>query len=66
MTTEDGYILGVHRIPHGKNATAGKATKGAVFLAHGLTSSSAQWAFGPPEKSLAYILADAGERLRDH
>ena len=32
-----------------------------VFLAHGLTSSSAQWVFGPPEKSLGLLLADAGK-----
>lgn len=51
VVTEDGYILGMHRIPQ----------KGPpVFLAHGLTSSSAQWVFGPPEKSLGYMLADAG------
>ena len=36
-------------------------SKSPVFLAHGLTASSAQWVFGPPEKSLGYILADAGE-----
>lgn len=51
VITEDGYILGMHRIPN---------SGPPVFLAHGLTSSSAQWVFGPPEKSLGYLLADAG------
>ena len=60
VVTEDGYILGMHRIPHGREGK--KDLPGVpVFLAHGLTSSSAQWVFGPPEKSLGYLLADAGE-----
>jgi len=65
ITTEDGYILGVHRIPHGKfekfNIQDAKDTKKpSIFLGHGLGSSSASYAWGPPDKSLGYILADAG------
>ena len=50
----------MHRITHGKNGLQHDKSKPPVFLAHGLISSSSQWVFGPPEKSLAYILADAG------
>lgn len=61
VTTSDEYILGVHRIPHGiDNEDGNNGTKPVVFLAHGMLSSSSQWAFGPPDKSFAYILADAG------
>ncbi len=59
VVTEDGYILGIHRIPFGKDGP-GENPRPPVLLNHGMTSCSAQWAFGPPDKSLAYILADAG------
>jgi len=54
VTTEDGYILGLHRIP------ASNKSAPAILLHHGLTSSSSEWIFGPPSKSLGYVLADAG------
>lgn len=60
VTTEDGYILGLHRIPHGRNEDGAVQDKPVAYLQHGLTSSSSQWIFGPPSKSLAYILADQG------
>jgi len=58
ITTEDCYILEMHRIPHGKGMT--KATKPPILLVHGLLGSSADWVMGIPEKYLGYILADAG------
>lgn len=58
--TDDGYILGLHRIPHGK-VSPGEDSKPVAFLAHGLTCNSGVYAFGPSEKSLGYILADAGQ-----
>ncbi|KAG5881587.1 hypothetical protein JTB14_034807 [Gonioctena quinquepunctata] len=63
ITTEDGYELRMHRIPHGINDTTNevhKSTKPAVLLMHGLLSSSADWLVMGPNKSLGYILADAG------
>jgi len=60
VTTTDGYILGVHRIPHGRNDLHPGAPRPIVYMQHCLTCSSAIWAFGPPTKSLGYILADAG------
>ena len=50
ITTEDCYILEMHRIPHGKGMT--KATKPPILLVHGLLGSSADWVMGIPEKYL--------------
>ncbi len=66
VTTEDGYIVTLHRIPRGagekpedrKNDT--KQRKTPVLMYHCLLCSSAVFTFGPPERSLGYLLADAG------
>jgi len=70
VTTEDGYILGVFRIPHGRaeaaalNATADSTltagSKPVAILQHGLLDSSYTWVNNMPGESLAYLLADAG------
>ncbi|XP_017770541.1 PREDICTED: lipase 3-like [Nicrophorus vespilloides] len=58
VVTDDGYILEMHRIPHGRT-NAGMQNKEPVLVMHGLLSSSADWVnFG--EKSLGFILADLG------
>ncbi|EFA01620.1 lipase 1 [Tribolium castaneum] len=59
ITTEDGYILTYHRIPHGKN-NDNSTKRPAVLLMHGLISSSADYVNMGPNNSLAYILADIG------
>jgi len=56
VTTEDGYMLTLHRIPN-KNLNESKP---AVFLAHCLGCSSAIWVMGDSDDSLAFILADQG------
>lgn len=57
VKTEDGYILTLHRIPHGLF----KSSNGqAVFLQHGILDSSATYLMNPPHQSLGFILADAG------
>jgi len=50
VTTEDCYILELHRIPHGKDND--KATLPPVLLVHGLIASSADWVMAAPDKSL--------------
>lgn len=61
MTSADGYILTVNRIPHGLKAGSGPGgDKPVVLLQHGLLCSSADWVFLGPDKGLAFILADHG------
>merc|ERR1711973_723475 len=60
VTTEDGYILTLHRIPHGKSNREAEGMKPVVYLQHGLLCSSADWIMPTPAKGLGYILADAG------
>eukprot|EP01133_Synstelium_polycarpum_P003673 gene3673-4228_t len=59
VTTEDGYILQLFRIPYGRAGGPAPASQPA-FLQHGLLDSSFTWIVNEPNESLAYILADAG------
>jgi len=65
VQTKDGYTLGIHRIPRGSNESASHEAKSVVLLGHGIISSSSAWTFGPPDKSLGYVLADAGKAKKD-
>lgn len=61
VQTEDGYLLNIYRIPSGKNAPETKENKKQVVLLwHGLLDSSATWVLNGAERSLGFILADAG------
>lgn len=61
IQTEDGYLLTLFRIPYGiKLNNSGVENKPVVFLFHGLLLSAEDWVVLGPEKSLAFILADAG------
>ncbi|XP_042877823.1 LOW QUALITY PROTEIN: lipase lipl-4-like [Penaeus japonicus] len=61
VTTEDGYTLELHRIPHGVSSRARSPPLGPVaLLYHGLYGSSADWILNTADEALAYIMADAG------
>ncbi|KAL0822552.1 hypothetical protein ABMA28_004596 [Loxostege sticticalis] len=60
VTTPDGYILEMHRIPHGRDRNNVPGPRPAVFLMHGLLSSSADWVVTGPGCAFAYLLAEQG------
>ncbi|XP_063832122.1 lipase 1-like [Ostrinia nubilalis] len=64
VTTEDGYILQIFRIPAGRRSArrSGPSAKGkrAVMMVHGLLGNSGNFVIMGPQNSLGYILADAG------
>ncbi|XP_043481797.1 uncharacterized protein LOC122510908 [Leptopilina heterotoma] len=58
-TTDDDYILELHRISGGRNeAQNSTAKKQVVLMMHGLIGSSASWLITGPNRSLALTLAD--------
>lgn len=65
VTTSDGYILTMHRILGKKQRRNDIQVRRPVFLAHCLLCSSAVFSFGPPQQSLGFILADAGEYKKE-
>lgn len=62
VTTSDGYILSLFRIP-GSSDSPAKIGKTVVYLFHGLLSSAADFLTLGPQKALAYLLVDAGKLL---
>jgi len=57
VTTADGYVLTVHRIPCGKkNIPLGRnreaEARPVVFLQHGMFGTSADWIINAEQKSL--------------
>ncbi|CAH2236234.1 jg22045 [Pararge aegeria aegeria] len=62
VTTSDGYILEMNRIPYGKYEKKGSSSerRPVVFLMHGLHNSAIAYITLGAGQSIAYILADAG------
>ncbi|XP_052107259.1 triacylglycerol lipase 2 isoform X2 [Arachis duranensis] len=60
VTTADGYILSVQRIPEGRSGNGNNQTKQPVILQHGILVDGAQWLLNGPEQNLPLILADNG------
>lgn len=52
VTTPDGYILTIHRLPNPKRPV--------VFLQHGLLDASSSFVINFKNQSLGFILWDAG------
>ncbi|OXA60491.1 lipase 3 [Folsomia candida] len=59
VTTADHYILTMYRIPY-SNSSPPALGKIPVLLVHGVLASSVQWLWQPPDRSLAFMLADSG------
>jgi len=61
VTTDDGYILTIFRIPRGKNQTeTPTGPRPVVLIQHGLLGSSVMWVNNLPSQDAAFIFADAG------
>lgn len=55
VQTADGYVLEIHRIPHGRvadNTWGREFGKVPIVLQHGLAGSSADWVISGPGKAL--------------
>ncbi|KFV65216.1 Lysosomal acid lipase/cholesteryl ester hydrolase, partial [Dryobates pubescens] len=66
VTTEDGYILGVFRIPcweeqpKYRTLSSFQGQRLAVFLQHAFLGDATHWISNLPNNSLGFLLADAG------
>lgn len=55
VQTEDGYILRLIRIPHGREVTVRKNLK-PVFMMHAFLESSSGWLVQGPGKSIGNLI----------
>ncbi|CAL0299178.1 unnamed protein product [Lupinus luteus] len=61
VTTKDGYILSLQRIPEGRRESGGIGTKKqSVIIQHGVMVDGMIWFMNSPEQNLPMILADSG------
>ncbi|EDW34025.1 GL22025 [Drosophila persimilis] len=60
VITEDGYIVGIFRIPYSHKLQNQNEKRPIVLIQHGLTSCSDAWILCGPNDGLPYLLADAG------
>ena len=57
--TQDGYILNVFRVPHGVNEGV-KEGRPVAYVQHGIQGSGEDFIENSHDKSIIYLLADAG------
>jgi len=55
VTTADGYILTMHRIPYSPTSKNTETPRPVVFLQHGFLCSSVDWVIMGPEKALGTV-----------
>ncbi|XP_013107224.1 lipase 3 [Stomoxys calcitrans] len=61
VTTSDGYLLTMFRIPNSHRMESRKVdSRPAVLLMHGTQSSSDMWVLNGPNDGLPFMLADGG------
>ncbi|EEC08903.1 lipase A, lysosomal acid, cholesterol esterase, putative, partial [Ixodes scapularis] len=60
--TSDGYVIGIQRIPRGKNENPDPllTNKTTILLQHGMLGASSDFVFNFPDQSMGFLLADAG------
>ncbi|KAL6288234.1 hypothetical protein ACE6H2_012624 [Prunus campanulata] len=58
VTTQDGYILSLQRIPEGRHSNGTK--KPPVLIQHGVLVDGVTWLLNSPDRNLPLILADNG------
>ncbi|KAL6011318.1 hypothetical protein ACLOJK_001764 [Asimina triloba] len=60
VKTKDGYILTMHRVPHGRVQPKDGETRQPVLLQHGVLVDGMLWFANGPDESLGFILSDSG------
>lgn len=58
VMTKDGYIIEMHRIPHGRTPCPEPCKREPIFVMTGLLADSASFVLDFPKQSLGYVLAD--------
>ncbi|XP_032677313.1 lipase 3-like [Odontomachus brunneus] len=60
VTTKDGYVLALHRIPPSDPNKLNIPNRRVVLIMHGLLGSSADWIITGRNRSIAFLLSDNG------